>query len=131
MTPPNPTGPNGARVAERMLGLMRAGGIDDRVSAWASDVIFLYVNAASYEASIYLEEGKAPDVAGEELRGQFGALDPEQFPNMVSLLEHLTSGNADQRFAFGLRLMIDGLLHTEPPGVSRARRRGGRPEPAR
>src|ERR671931_336992 len=51
-----PTGPNAVRVAERMLALLRAGGIDDRVSAWAVDVIFLYLNASSYEASIYREE---------------------------------------------------------------------------
>src|SRR5437667_380970 len=110
-----PTGPNGARVAERMLGLMRAGGIDDRVSAWASDVIFLYVNAASYEASIYLEEGTSSDDAGEEIHGQFSALPADEFPTIVSMLGHLTSGSADQRFAFGLQLMIEGLLHVKPP----------------
>jgi hypothetical protein len=28
----------------------------------------------------------------------------------------VTSGGGDERFAFGLRLMINGLLNTEPPG---------------
>ena len=110
-----PTGPNAVRVAERMLALMRAGGIDDRVSAWATDAIFLYVNAASYEASIYLEEGKSSDETGEKIHGQFSALPADEFPTMVSMLEHLTSGSADQRFAFGLQLMIEGLLHVKPP----------------
>ena len=29
----------------------------------------------------------------------------------------LMSGDSDERFAFGLKLMINGLLHTEPPGA--------------
>jgi AcrR family transcriptional regulator len=116
-----PSGPNSVRVAERVLALMRAGGLDDRVSAWAVDVIFLYVNAAAYEASIYVEERGASPEVGEEvratLRAQFAALPEEEFPNLSSMLEHLTAGDADERFAFGLQLMIEGLLHVEPPAA--------------
>ena len=54
------------------------------MSAWATDAIFLYVNAASYEASIYLEEGKSSDEAGEKIHGQFSALPADEFPTMVS-----------------------------------------------
>lgn len=32
-------------------------------------------------------------------------------PNMASLTGELFSGDADERFAFGLRLMIEGLRH--------------------
>lgn len=116
-----PSGPNSVRVAERVLALMRAGGIDDRVAAWAVDVIFLYVNAAAYEASIYVEERGASPEVGEEvrdtLRAQFGALREDEFPNLVSMLEPLTSGDAGERFVFGLQLMIEGLLHTAPPAA--------------
>jgi hypothetical protein len=71
-----PTGPNSIRVAECILALMRAGCIDDRVAALASDAIFLYINAAAYETSIYVEQGKAPDDAGEEIGEEFRGLDP-------------------------------------------------------
>src|SRR3954447_9854349 len=47
-----PTGPNAVRGSERVLALLRAGRVDERVSAWAVDVIFLYINAVAYEASI-------------------------------------------------------------------------------
>jgi hypothetical protein len=35
----------------------------------------------------------------------------------MALLPLLTSGDGDQRFAFGLQLMINGLLNTEPPKI--------------
>jgi AcrR family transcriptional regulator len=113
-----PTGPNATRVAEHMLALLRAGGIDDRVSAWAVDVIFLYVNAAAFEQSIWVEQGVEHAELDVELREEFAALDPDEYPNMTSMREILTSGSGDERFAFGLELMINGLLHTAPPGTA-------------
>jgi AcrR family transcriptional regulator len=110
-----PTGPNATRVADHMLGLLRAGGVDDRSAAWFVDVISLYINAASYETSIYVEEGRAEENVDEEIRESFAQLSPAEYPNIMSLLPLLTSGDGEQRFAFGLQLMINGLLHTEPP----------------
>jgi Tetracyclin repressor-like, C-terminal domain len=45
----------------------------------------------------------------------FSNLDPVEFPNTTALLPRLMSGTGDERFAFGLRLMINGLLATDPP----------------
>jgi Tetracyclin repressor-like, C-terminal domain len=112
-----PTGPNATRLADRMLGLLRAGGVDDRSAAWFVDVVSLYLNAASYETSIYLEEGREHDQVDEEIRDAFSQMDPTAYPNITALLPMLTAGDGDARFAFGLQLMIDGLLTTEPPQV--------------
>ena len=112
-----PTGPNATRLADRMLGLLRAGGVDDRSAAWFVDVVSLYLNAASYETSIYLEEGREHDQVDEEIRDAFSQMDPTAYPNITALLPMLTSGDGDARFAFGLQLMIDGLLTTEPPQI--------------
>lgn len=103
-----PTGPSTMRGADRLLGLLRAGGIDDRSAAWFVDVVSLYINAASFERSIYVAQGTTPEDQ-EEVLGAFERLDPEQYPNLVALLPELSSGDGDERFAFGLRLMIDGL----------------------
>jgi AcrR family transcriptional regulator len=112
-----PTGPNATRAADHMLGILRAGGVDDRSAAWFLDVISLYINAASYETSIYVEEGRSEDNVDEEIREEFEQLSPAAFPNIASLMPLLTSGDGDQRFAFGLQLMINGLLNTEPPEI--------------
>jgi hypothetical protein len=36
---------------------------------------------------------------------------------MSSMINLLTSGSGEQRFKFGLRLMIEGLLHAPPPKI--------------
>ena len=110
-----PTGPNATRAVDHVLGLLRAGGVDDRSAAWFVDVVFLYVNAASFETSIYGAEREDEAALHEGLQRTFAALDPAAFPNIAALLPALTSGSDDERFAFGLRLMINGLLDTRPP----------------
>jgi AcrR family transcriptional regulator len=115
-----PTGPNATRVADRVLGLLRAGGVDDRSAAWFVDVVFLYVNAAAFETSIYASAQTDMDAFQADIERSFGSLDPDAYPNFTALLPALFSGNGDERFAFGLRLMINGLLNTEPPEAASA-----------
>lgn len=110
-----PTGPNATRGAERVLALLRSGGIDERSAAWFVDVVFLYVNAAAYESSIYAEQDEPRGDVGHGLREHFAALPADEFPNVKRMPDLLTSGTEHARFAFGLQLMIEGLLHTEPP----------------
>jgi len=112
-----PTAPNTVRVAERVIALLRAGGVDDRSIAWFVDVVFLFINATAYETSIYVEEGVDEERIDEDIRVGFGRLDPDAFPNMFSMMHLLTSGSGEERFSFGLRLMIEGLLHVTPPDI--------------
>jgi len=111
-----PTGPNAIRASDHLLGILRAGGVNDRSAAWFADVVFLYVNAAAFERSIYVAEGAEEADLQAEIEATFTHLDPATYPNIVALMPYLTSGEGDERFAFGLRLMINGLLNTEPPG---------------
>ena len=110
-----PTGPNAMRVADHVLALLRAGGIPDASAAWAVDVVFLYVNAAAYETSLYVQDSRQEEDLVEEIRSTFATIDAERFPNMHALSAQLVSGDGDERFQFGLQLMINGLLHTPPP----------------
>jgi AcrR family transcriptional regulator len=110
-----PTGPNAAVVADRVIGLLRAGGIDDRSIAFFIDVVFLYINATAYETAIYVEEGVPEDSIEADIRAAFSRLDPSTIPNTMSMMNVLTQGSGDARFRFGLRLMIEGLLHVSPP----------------
>jgi hypothetical protein len=111
-----PTGPGAMRVVEHLVGLLRAGGVDDQSAAWFIDVVFLYVNAASLETSIYAEAGRTEQEIDAPLADQFSRLDPAAFPNLTAVREALLTGGGDERFAFGLRLMIDGLSAPRPPG---------------
>lgn len=111
-----PIGPNAVRSADHALGILRAGGVDDRSAAWFIDVVSLFINAASFESSIYEERGNF-DEHFEEVQDFFGGIDANEFPNMAALMPMLAAGTDDERFAFGIRLMINGLLNTEPPST--------------
>src|ERR671931_1214569 len=63
-----PTGPGAVRVTERVLAILRAGGIHDQSAAWFVDVVFLFVNAASLETSIYIEAGRTHANLDVEIR---------------------------------------------------------------
>jgi AcrR family transcriptional regulator len=110
-----PTGPNASRLADHLIAILRAGAIDDRSIAWFIDVAFLFVNATAYESAIYVEAGTREELIAEQVRGAFVELNPAEFPNLVSMGSLLTTGGRDVRFAFGLRLLLEGLVHASPP----------------
>jgi AcrR family transcriptional regulator len=107
-----PTGHGAMRIVERMLGILRAGGIPEQSAAWFVDCVFLYVNAASLETSIYVESGLTEDVAAGT-RERFEQIDTAEYPLLASMTGALFSGDGDARFSFGLRLMIEGLRHVK------------------
>ena len=109
-----PTGPNAMRVSDHLVALLRAGGVDDRSIGWFVDAVFLFVNATAFESAIYAEAGAA-EASAEDIRSSFAKHDPAAYPNLFSMLRHLTEGDGDARFSWGIQLMIDGLLHTSPP----------------
>ena len=110
-----PMGPNGLRLIEGFMGLLRAGGLPDRVAAWAGDVISLYVVASVFEEDVrYAAHGETSHEEVEAWAAQMKAyvksLPAETYPNMIALAEPMfETGGLDGRFEFGLDLMLRGL----------------------
>lgn len=109
-----PVGPNAVRYMEWHLSLLRAGGLSDRVAALAGDLVYLYIGAFSYEECLGMavpaEEGASPREFVEQLRAYFASLPADRFPNMTELAVELTTGGQDERFEFGLDVLLDGLV---------------------
>lgn len=117
-----PLGESALRGSEWIIGVMRAGGLPDEVIAFGVDLIALYAGATAYEDSIYRAEGVTPEQSAafvQEMRDYFAALPPSRFPNVVSMAGPLTAGDPDERFEFGLEVLIRGLasLATVPAGT--------------
>jgi AcrR family transcriptional regulator len=109
-----PLGPNALRVSERMLGVMVAGGVPAQAAAWFLDRMSLYIVAEAYEGTLWeMPEGFNPetdrDAFVEPLRQYFRSLPVDQFPALVANVDEMTSGDKDERFLFGLDLLLDGL----------------------
>ncbi|MFD0331153.1 TetR/AcrR family transcriptional regulator [Streptacidiphilus monticola] len=108
-----PTTPAMLDSAETVLRLLRAGGFDDQVIAYAVDLLALYVVATAYEQGLRTspwrqEQGDAEAyIAG--IRSFFSSLPPDRYPLVVALAPQLTRAEGDERFQFGLDVILDGL----------------------
>lgn len=126
-----PTGANALRVAERMLTIMRAGGVPDQVCAYAVDTLMLFVGAVSYEESIQSASlGASEEEAREHVRqihDYFAALPTDRFPSLVALAGHLTrwEEGEDARFEFGLSVQVGGVAALADAALRRAQGSSG------
>ena len=101
---------------ERLLALMRAGGVPEQHAAWFVDVGSLFVGAVAVEDDIWKQRNAghdAPDRTEEEVvahvRQLFASLPEEHFPTIRSMAVALTTGSGAERFDFGVELLVGGL----------------------
>ncbi|MGI5171077.1 TetR/AcrR family transcriptional regulator [Spirillospora sp. CA-253888] len=108
-----PVGPNQLRVADTLLGLLRAGGMPREIAVSAVDVLGRYVNAETLDtagSAFRVEPGKDPEQAVRERTEQFAdyfrALPRQRYPYIVDMVDELVGRDGDQRFELGLDLLV-------------------------
>jgi TetR/AcrR family transcriptional regulator, tetracycline repressor protein len=93
--------------------LLREAGLPDRIVALVGDLAGLYVGAYAYEESLGLASPTGEDLPPEQVIAMLGeywaSLPPERFPHTLALLDVLFAGGADERFEFGLDVIVRGL----------------------
>ncbi|GAA4834719.1 TetR family transcriptional regulator ActII [Saccharopolyspora rosea] len=107
---PAPTGPNAVAVTEALLALLRAGGLPERVVAFAADFLALCGTAVAMERSAdfgLTEAERTTRMA--QVEQYYSQLPRDHFPVLTAMLPVLMSGDADERFEFGLDLVVRGL----------------------
>ena len=113
-----PTGENSVRLMEAMLGMMRAGGMEDQAAAYAGDLMGMYVTAIAYELTVQSRLGQAAD--DEEylaaIGRRFTSLPAAEFPNFAALAPLMMRGSPDERFELGIDVLINGLMATPTEG---------------
>jgi hypothetical protein len=107
-----PTTPNTVAASETMVGVMRAGGLSDKVIALALDQLALFVTGSAFEQSL-CDYGNMSSAEIEEYFGEvhrfFTELPPDRFPGLASIADEMAAYDGDARFRFGLEAMIAGL----------------------
>jgi AcrR family transcriptional regulator len=112
-----PTGPNALRISEGVLAILLAGGVPARPAGWFLDRLSQYIAGDAYEGSLHLARQRASgkdvenyqtDFVGQ-VRDYYLSLPPDRFPNLTSLADVLTSGDGDDRFEFGLEMLVNGI----------------------
>lgn len=105
-----PTGANALLVLDRMLALLKQGGLDDTTAAWAVDLIHLHIAATAAEQSTYDTKGAVEEDVIATVEGQYAALPADRYPMITSLRRALFSHG--DRDTWGLQVLINGILHT-------------------
>ena len=106
-------------VMERFVALLKAGDVADQHIAWFVDVSMLFVGSVAMEEDIWRERAREahPGEDAEELEEAqvadvhdvFAGLPPDRFPLLQAMAGVMTTGDGDQRFGFGVDLLLGGL----------------------
>lgn len=108
-----PSGPAVAVLTEWLFTLLTPAGLPDRVIAYLGDLFGLYVGAFAFEESLGTASFTGPDLSPEQfvamLRSYVLSLPEEMFPHTRRAVDLIFSADREDRYAFGIDLMIRGL----------------------
>ncbi|GIF49965.1 TetR family transcriptional regulator [Asanoa ferruginea] len=112
-----PVGYHALRMGEGLLAIMLAGGVPPNVAALATDRIALYVAADSYEGALIVSRHglDAADASErfqarlKEIHEYYRTLPRDKFPSLTTHVDELIQADSDERFAFGLDMLIRSL----------------------
>jgi hypothetical protein len=98
---------------EWLFTLLKPVGIPDRVIAYLGDLFGLYVGAYAFEESLGLSSPTGEDLPADQIlemfRGYVLSLPEDRFPHTRAAADLLFAGGPDERFEFGIDLMLRGL----------------------
>jgi hypothetical protein len=110
-----PAGGRTLRCHERMLAIMRAGGLPDSRSVAGLHLLWVIVNGFSLEETRAREpERPGPDLSPEVNR-YFASLPADRFPNLVAAAGEFARTDYDERFELLVRIFINGLAGQTQP----------------
>lgn len=111
-----PFGPNGLRMVEVQLAIMRAGGLPDEIAAYAGDLFGQFVVSTVIEHEMWRTRDLVPDESRftermAEIRDYLAALPEELFPNIVAMAGPMMSHRPEgfDRFELGLEVIVRGI----------------------
>jgi AcrR family transcriptional regulator len=117
-----PMGPNALRFSERVLAILRAGGVPPRLAVQGYLLLIATVNGFTVDET-GVEDSGAADSGGNArptdpasrqeaanmARDYIASLPAGQFPNMVGLADEFAFADADERFEMLIDIFVDGL----------------------
>jgi AcrR family transcriptional regulator len=108
-----PTSETVLLLAENLLGILLAGGLDPQDAAWACDILVLLVTAVASEDDVRRARARGDDRGQQdvdEIYDTLAGLPPDRFPLMTTHAARMVSGVGDERFRFAIDVVIDGVI---------------------
>ncbi len=118
-----PMGPNALRYSERILAILRAGGLPPRLAVQGYLLLIATVNGftidetgvedtADHGESAQANDPDSRQQAANMARDYITSLPAELFPNMVDLAGEFAFSDADERFELLIDIFVDGLARS-------------------
>jgi AcrR family transcriptional regulator len=112
-----PMGPNALRYSERVLAILRAGGLSPRLAVQGYLLLISVVNGFTLDETGVPDEpgaGQPMDPASQQeaadmARDYVAGLPADQFPTMVTLAGEFAFADRGERFEMLIGIFIDGL----------------------
>jgi AcrR family transcriptional regulator len=108
-----PMGPNAVRFSERVLAILRAGGLRDELAVQSYLLLMSVLNGFTLDEAGWVENPveTAPPIeeAGGMVRDYLSSLPAEQFSNLREVADHFAITDQDAQFELLLDLFVDGL----------------------
>jgi AcrR family transcriptional regulator len=114
-----PMGPNALRYSERILAILRAGGLPPRLAVQGYLLLIATINGftidetgvddgAAADSPLPIDPAELQQVA-DMARDYIASLPAEAFPNMTTLADEFAFSDPDERFELLIDIFIDGL----------------------
>jgi AcrR family transcriptional regulator len=106
-----PMGPNAMDWSERVLAILRAGGVPDRLAVLGHHLLISVVNGFTMdETADYSPMGDMPlEQMAQMGRDYVASLPQDRFPNLVEVAQYYAVIDQEERFELLLDLFVDGL----------------------
>ncbi|MEV8634393.1 TetR/AcrR family transcriptional regulator C-terminal domain-containing protein [Streptosporangium sp. NPDC051023] len=113
-----PSGEHALRILDRLLALLKDGGLDDMTAAWAVDLLYLYITAGAAEQGAYNTTDRTQGQHLADAERLYAELPADRYPMITALRGPLLS--AGDRERWGLQVLLNGILNTPAGGFTPA-----------
>src|SRR5215469_18487022 len=119
-----PMGPNALRYSERVLAILRAGGVPDDLAVSGYQLLIAVVNGFTLDETADEQPGSDAGAPSQDAaRDYIASLPLAQFPNLIAVADEFSAVDQDERFELLLDLFVGGLARRVATDEYRSRGR--------
>lgn len=115
-----PVGPNALRYTERVLGILRAGGVPDQLAVTGYLMLIRTVNGFTIDEADALKPAgdgaPASSPSPDDVSGFLASLPTGQFPNLTAVAGQFAAADPNEQFELLIDIFVDGLVKRARPG---------------
>jgi TetR/AcrR family transcriptional regulator, tetracycline repressor protein len=105
-----PLGPNALEYSERVLAILRAGGLPDELAVIGHHLLIATINGFTLDETGHPDAMEADwDEGTKAVRDYMSTLPRDRFPNLAEVADQFTAANNDERFDLLLDIFVAGL----------------------